>query len=160
MELSPDGTRAYLNEVGEGTISGIDTKTYKVVGTIDTYAETLGGLAINGDGSVLLAVDTVNNTVVAIDTRTAAVLTTTPVTATTTDFYPRAVLSPDGMELYYYGDDDQLQIISLVPHNDFPVAHAPVVNAPNANGVVTGHLTVTDSNGDPLTFSAVPAKGP
>ncbi|NIH98820.1 YVTN family beta-propeller protein/VCBS repeat-containing protein [Mycolicibacterium fluoranthenivorans] len=159
VELSPDGTRAYLNEVGEGTISGIDTKTYKVVGTIDTYAETLGGLAINGDGSVLLAVDTVNNTVVAIDTRTAAVLTTTPVTATTTDFYPRAVLSPDGMELYYYGDDDQLQIISLVPHNDFPVAHAPVVNAPNANGVVTGHLTVTDSNGDPLTFSAVPAKG-
>ncbi len=88
VELSPDGTRAYLNEVGEGTISGIDTKTYKVVGTIDTYAETLGGLAINGDGSVLLAVDTVNNTVVAIDTRTAAVLTTTPVTATTTDFYP------------------------------------------------------------------------
>lgn len=159
VELSPDGTRAYLNEVGEGTISGIDTKTYKVVGTIDTYAETLGGLTINGDGSVLLAVDTVNNTVVAIDTRTAAVLTTTPVTATTTDFYPRAVLSPDGMELYYYGDDDQLQIISLVPHNDFPVAHAPVVNAPNANGVVTGHLTVTDSNGDPLTFSAVPAKG-
>ncbi len=70
------------------------------------------------------------------------------------------MLSPDGMELYYYGDDDQLQIISLVPHNDFPVAHAPVVNAPNANGVVTGHLTVTDSNGDPLTFSAVPAKGP
>ncbi|WP_170847425.1 Ig-like domain-containing protein [Mycolicibacterium fluoranthenivorans] len=159
VELSPDGTRAYLNEVSDGTISGIDTKTYKVVGTIDTYAETLGGLTINGDGSVLLAVDTVNNTVVAIDTRTAAVLTTTPVTATTTDFYPRAVLSPDGTELYYYGDDDQLQIISLVPHNDFPVAHAPVVNAPGTNGVVTGHLTVTDSNGDPLTFSAVPARG-
>lgn len=159
VEMSPDGTRAYLNEVTEGTIFAIDTKTYKVVGTVDTYPEAVGGLTIGGDGSVLLAVDTVNNRVLAFDTLTAALLTATPVTATTTGFYPGAVLSPDGMELYYVGDDDQLQIISLVPHNDFPVAHAPVVNAPGTGGVVTGHLTVADSNGDSLTFSAAPTKG-
>lgn len=159
VEISPDGTRAYLNEVTEGTIFAIDTKTYKVVGTVDTYPEAVGGLTIGGDGSVLLAVDTVNNRVIALDTLTAALLTATPVTATTTGFYPGAVLSPDGMELYYVGDDDQLQIVSLVPHNDFPVAHAPVVNTPGTGGVVTGHLTVTDSNADPLTFSAAPTKG-
>ena len=52
--------------------------------------------------------------------------------------------------------------VPISPKNTAPVAAAPVVGTPNAGtGVVTGRVSATDADGDPLTYStpATTAKG-
>ena len=44
--------------------------------------------------------------------------------------------------------------------NTNPVAAKPIINPPNASGVVTGSVSVTDADGDPLTYAlSKPANG-
>ena len=48
--------------------------------------------------------------------------------------------------------------VKVLPANKVPVKVDPTVNAPDANGVVTGTLNVTDADGDTLTYTASKAK--
>lgn len=161
MTISPDGKRVYVNDVDAGMISVLDTKTNEVVGSIPFSAQTLGGIALNDDGSVLLAVDTITNSVLAFDTTdNYAQIATVHTNAPTPGYYPGLSLSPDGMELYY-GSDNGLQVVSLVPQNAKPVAAGVSIAPPNASGVVTGAVGVADDDEDRLTYTvtAAPGKG-
>lgn len=161
MTISPDGKRLYVNDVDAGTVSVFDTKTDKVVDTFSTPISTLSGFTASRDGTVLYAVDTTTNSVVAFETLSGNYdqLATAPVGSTTVDFYPGALLSPDGQELYYVSDQG-LQVISLVPANAFPTV-TPTLNTPGTTGVVTGAVGGNDTNGDPLkyTTTGAPTKG-
>ncbi|TQR83272.1 hypothetical protein D8S82_28010 [Mycobacterium hodleri] len=161
MTISPDGKRVYVNDVDAGTVSVFDTKTDKVVDTFSTPISTLSGFTVSRDGTVLYAVDTTTNSVVAFETLSGNYdqLATAPVGSTTVDFYPGALLSPDGQELYYVSDQG-LQVISLVPANAFPTV-TPTLNTPGTTGVVTGAVGGNDTNGDPLKYTTTggPTKG-
>lgn len=159
--MSPDGTKLYVNDADAGQILVIATKTDTVAGIIDTAADTVGSLIVNKDGTLLFAVDTETNQVLAFETAsgTYTQLAAANTDGTTVDYYPGITMSPDGMELYY-GSDQGLQVISLVPANTFPTV-TPTVNTPGINGVVTGAIGGDDTNGDPLKYTATgaPAKG-
>lgn len=161
MAMSPDGKRLYVNDVDAGTVSVFDTKTDKVVDSFATPVSALSGFTTSRDGTVLYAVDTATNSVVAFETVSGnyAQLATMPVGSTTSDFYPGVLTSPDGQELYYVSDQG-LQVISLVPANAFPTV-TPTVSAPGTTGVVTGAVGGNDTDGDPLKYTATgtPTKG-
>ena len=50
MAVSPDGTRAYVTNLGSGTVSVIDTDTNTVIATI-TVGSGPAGVAVSPDGT-------------------------------------------------------------------------------------------------------------
>jgi len=163
LQISPDGSRVYVNDVDSGEIKVIDTKTNTVADTIDVPVDTLGGVTLNGDGSVLLAVDTLSNSVVAFETTTGDydVLTAVPTTVTTVGYYPGATLSPDGTQFYYLADNGAVQVISLVPPDAKRTIGAPVLNtADPTTGAITGTVAAIPA-GTKLTYTLIspPANG-
>ncbi|MDO8309171.1 MAG: YncE family protein [Actinomycetota bacterium] len=54
LAISPDGRRAYVSNWGSGSVSVINTRTRKVVTTIDLGKTMPGALAVSPDGSRLL----------------------------------------------------------------------------------------------------------
>ncbi|PEG34173.1 hypothetical protein CQY20_26815 [Mycolicibacterium agri] len=126
--VNPAGTRVYVNDVDEGVITVLDAKNHKVLGTINVTPETLSGITLSKDGSLLFAVDSVDGAVRVYDTTANHVLLTTVDLDTTTEgYYPGAVLSPDGRELYY-STDQGIQVISVLPATAASTPGAPVGN--------------------------------
>jgi YVTN family beta-propeller protein len=163
VEISPDGTRMYVNDVDAATITVYDTKTNTVIGSFATPFETLGPLAVGKDGSVLLAVDTVANAVVAFDTSTGdyTQLAAVPTTTTTDGYYPGAALSPDGTQFYYVADNGAVQVISLIPPDAKRTIGAPVLNTSDpTTGAITGTVAAIPA-GTKLTYTLIsrPANG-
>jgi YVTN family beta-propeller protein len=91
--LSPDGTRLYVTNGNDDTVSVIDSATDRVVTTIDVApyedapkSTAPQGLAITPDGATLFVANGGNNDVAVVDTATANVRGLIP-----TGWYPSAV---------------------------------------------------------------------
>lgn len=160
MAISPDSKRVYISDVSDGYIGVFNSVTNKFDGSIATVPNTTTSLAVSSDGSVLYAVNSSTNEVVAYNTATFAQISTTAMGSATGAYYPDAALSPDGQQ-FYYTSDAGLQIVSLVPGgNTTPVVGTSTSTGPAAGtGVVTGSVGVTDGDNDKLTYTATPAKG-
>src|SRR4029077_4311946 len=74
IAVSPDGTRAYVNNVGSGTTSVVDTKSNLVVATIAVGSGPYG-VAISPDGSHAYIANN-SGTVSVIDTSSNSVVST------------------------------------------------------------------------------------
>ena len=104
-----------------------------------------------------------NDTVVAIDVATAAVVSTvttdpTPDTVST----PALAVAADGTIYQTDSTDNALRILHMGtvtgPTNNAPVIGTPIVGTPNAQtGVVTGTIVASDADGDTLTYSVAAA---
>ncbi|MGK2854262.1 MAG: Ig-like domain-containing protein, partial [Microbacteriaceae bacterium] len=156
VAVSADNTKLYVTGANSPLYT-VETKKYTVVGTADIGLDALT-VTTSKDGSLLLVSGT-DGRIGVFDAKTLTRLSSVELDEETYSAFAPFTLSPDGMRAYTF-NGDQLQTISLVPPNAFPTAHSPNINAPNSSGVVTGNLTVTDSNGDKLTFTATkPAYG-
>ena len=155
VTVSPDGKTAYIGDFATGTISVVETTKY----TGHRHPGRQPGDRRRTRGqSRRVAVDGAQLRHPRLGRAMTSPRTTTPLTsasanATTELNFSEAALSPDGQQLYYTSDG-ALQVISLVPANQFPVKNLPTINAPNAaTGVVTGTVGVTDPNNDKLTYT-------
>ncbi|MBI3226837.1 MAG: hypothetical protein HYZ39_17465, partial [Mycolicibacterium cosmeticum] len=155
--LSPDGKRLYVNDAGAGKVLAFDTATNTVAGEFTNFSGGLGGITVSGDGSVLMAVYTNINAVVAFDLTAwnfGGAIKVVNVGVHTDGYYPGAVLSPDGKEYSYVADDGSLQVISLSSAGATRAIPAPVLRTANpVTGAVSG--TVTDATGKKLTYTLV-----
>ncbi|MHA3022321.1 Ig-like domain-containing protein [Mycobacterium sp. BMJ-28] len=153
--VSPDGKRLYVNDVDAGSVLVFNTATDNLLTSFSNSDGALGSITLNGDGSVLLAVNTDLNAVVVYETTSGAFTPISVVAAgvSTVGYYPAAALSPDGKELTYLADDGMLQVISVATGAPRAIP-APILGAPNpVTGAVTG--TVTDATGKKLTYSLI-----
>jgi VCBS repeat-containing protein len=157
FDISPDGKFLYVGDWNDGIIDVIDTKTYRVVGGFQTEPESIDEIVVNKDSTLLMVMNFQSQAVDVYDiTNDYALLQSVPTDATTELNWPEAVLSPDGMQLYYTSDG-ALQIISLVPPNHAPVANGDTPGDPNAAGVVTGDVGITDGDDDVLKYTVTVA---
>ncbi len=112
---------------------------------------TFGGSASTGKGSVTVNADGTFTYTPTAAARHAAAL---PGAGTSTDTFTITV--SDG-----YGGSAAVPVtVTIVPGNNAPVAGTTSAGAPNAStGVVTGSVTATDPNNDPLTYTGSAATG-
>lgn len=78
VAITPDGTHAYVTNVGSNTVSVINTATNTVATTI-AVGSSPEGVAITPDGARAYVTNNTSNTVSVIDTATNAVVMTIPV---------------------------------------------------------------------------------
>lgn len=156
VAINAAGTIVFVAGSDSG-VYALETQRYTPVWAVDIGVKA-GALLLNRDGTLLLA-KTDGGTFTTLDATTLTPLGVftpdTPYSYAT----PGLLLSPDGMQAYTI-IGDQLQILSLLPPNAFPVTGDPTINAPSPTGVVTGRLTISDTDGDTLTLTASkPAHG-
>lgn len=104
IAFTPDGSKAYVTEVGDGTVSVIDTASRTVKTTIPVT--TPGGLSVRGvvvspDGLYAYVSDEADSVVVQIDTSTDTKTSTTLSVAAPGPY--GLAFSPDGGELWTGG---------------------------------------------------------
>jgi YVTN family beta-propeller protein len=116
LAVSPDGTRLYVANSGSGTVSVINTATYKLVdtnpstSTIDSIkvGSSPTAVAIAPDGSRVYVTNRGANTVSAIDTKTNTMTNTIAVGP-----QPSSVkISPDGSLAYVANGNDTISVIN------------------------------------------------
>ena len=94
--LSPGGRLAYVANLGDDTVSVVDTATHTVVGEPIAVGDGPNTLALTGDGTRLYVSNTRSDSVTVVDTATRRAAATVAVGA----FPDAIVLSPDGKRLY------------------------------------------------------------
>jgi gliding motility-associated-like protein len=122
---------AYVANVGDNTVSVINTATQKVTATIQVGNSPIG-VSVSPDGSrvYVAVVGATAGGVAVINTATNTVITTVPIT-----YYPNNVLvSPDGTKVYVTNGHNLLNVIStatntitgsVVLNSPFPIAISP-----------------------------------
>jgi len=104
VAFTPDGTKAYVTETGDGTVTVIDTTTRLVTTTITVATPTtatLRDIAVSPDGKYAYVGDGANARIDQIDTATDT-LTATTVAVAAPGPYGLA-FSPDGSQLWAGG---------------------------------------------------------
>jgi len=98
LSLTPDGSRLYVANNGDVTISVIDTTTFQVVATIPLGSAPQGpqSVPISPDGKRAYAINYDGGNVAVIDTSTNAVITT----IAGFDHPTTGAVTPDGSQLY------------------------------------------------------------
>jgi|GEM_PF-122317 len=94
VAATPDGKRAFVPNIGSGTVTVLDLKT----GSVETHIETgegAEGIAMSPDGSTVWVTNRGANTVSIIDTESLEILSELP----SPEFPIRAAFSPDGMHV-------------------------------------------------------------
>ena len=91
LALAPDGTRAYVANIGSGTVTMLDPWGRHVLRTVRT-GRGAEGLAVTPDGAELWVANREENTVVILDAATMAPLDT----VRSGDFPIRVAFTPDG----------------------------------------------------------------
>lgn len=91
VALSPDGARAYVANIGSGSVSVIDLKARTLIRNLPT-GDGAEGIALSPGGGTLWVTNRAADTVSVIDTKTLAVAATLP----SADFPIRAATTPDG----------------------------------------------------------------
>ena len=128
IAVHPDGSRVYVANKGDGTLSVIDVATRVV---IDTIAVGLGPqmVAVAPDGGHAYVSNRDENTVDAIDLATGTVIDTVPV-----DVGPLGLqVHPDGDRLYVaHALDGTVVVLDLPTHAR--LATIPAGNSPHAWG--------------------------
>jgi YVTN family beta-propeller protein/VCBS repeat-containing protein len=162
LAFSPDRTKLYVSSA-DGSVTVIDTKTRAVAKSIQVGGVPTG-VAVSRDGTALVITDNAGR-VSTFDASTGTPLDYVAPRATSNPLSqrPSAVMSPDGTELYVTDyDEGVVHVVSLTPPNARPTVGTPTKTTPNAStGALTGTVGVTDSDGDPLTYtvSGAPSKG-
>jgi YVTN family beta-propeller protein len=105
IAITPDGTRAYVADVGSGNVAVIDTATNTVVGSPIPMGDDTPDVAITPDGSRAYAP---HGTVTVIDIATNTV-TGTPITLGATAF--GLAITPDGARAYAAASPDSVRVI-------------------------------------------------
>ncbi|MBB2992500.1 YVTN family beta-propeller protein/VCBS repeat-containing protein [Mycolicibacterium iranicum] len=160
LTFGADSSRVYLSDPS-GSVHIIDTATHEIVDSIAVGAGTPFDVAVSPDGTTLFVARSGDGKLSVYDIASKAELTTVVANPYLVDGPAAIAVSPDGTQLYWADfSNNKVHLISLTGPNQNPVAGAPVVNAPNGSGVVTGSVGVTDPEGNPLTATASrPGKG-
>ena len=112
LAVTPDGSKVYVANAGEGTVSVIDTATKQVVGDPVFVGGEPFDVAVSPDGSWVYVANNGDGTVSVIDTTTDQVVDTITVGAGDTRSGPYAVaVSPDGSQLYVGRNDDTVWVV-------------------------------------------------
>jgi YVTN family beta-propeller protein len=97
VAVTPDGSKVYVANQNDGTVSVIATATNTVVGSPITVGTLPFGVAVTPDGSKVYVANFASNTVSVIDTATNTVVGS-PLTG---GFFPFGVaVTPDGGKVY------------------------------------------------------------
>jgi YVTN family beta-propeller protein/VCBS repeat-containing protein len=160
LAFGSDGSRLYVSDPA-GSVKVIDTATREVIDSITVATGAPYDVAVSDDGTTLFVARGDDGKLSVYDLATKAELTSVVANPFLVDGPPRIALSPDGTQLYWTDlGNDRIHVISLVAPNSPPVAGIPVINAPGQSGVVTGSVTATDAEGNPLTFVvSTPGRG-
>jgi YVTN family beta-propeller protein len=128
--LTPEGTKVYITNILDNTVSVIDTATNTVAGLPIPVGNAPQGVAITPDGTQAYVTNSGSNTVSVIKTANRAVVTTIPVGGEPTG----VAFTPDGTHAYVANTGS-----STVTVNN-PVA---VAVSPNGQDV---YVAKTESN--------------
>lgn len=160
LTVTPNNAKLYA-ATADGSVTVFDTRTRAVVGTI-----AVGGAAtamtVSKDGTALVVTDA-GGRVQVFDAVRGGLLDDLSTRATPGGQTAAAVTSPDGTEVYVTdATAGVVHVVALTPPNARPTVGTPTLGTPNATtGAVTGSVGVTDSDGDPLSYSVsgAPTKG-
>ena len=160
LVFNADGSRVFVADP-TGSIRIIDTTSRQVIDSIPIAVGVPYDVAVSADGTTLFVARSDDGKLSVYDIATRAELTTIVANPYLIGGPPAIALSSDGAQLYWTDfSSDRIHVISLIAPNVVPIAAAPVVNAPDASGVVTGSVVVVDPDGDPLTHTvSTPGKG-
>jgi YVTN family beta-propeller protein len=142
IAVSADGTRVYVSNYGDDTVSVIDTATNRVLTNIPV-GDQPKGVAISPDGTHVFVSSFRSDIVSVIETATDRVLTNIPVENNPTGI----TVSPDGTRVYVSNQESQrVSVIDTVTNRvlwNIPVGGAPRGVAINPDGT---RVYVANSN--------------
>lgn len=131
VALSPDASRAWVANIGSGTVSVIDLETSQKLADIETGAGA-EGIAVSPDGRQVWVTNTRADTVSVVDASTMKVTAAVPAGS----FPIRVALTPDGtLALVTSAGDGSLRAydaarVEFAWRLDIPAAALPVEGAP------------------------------
>ncbi len=152
MSLSRE-PKVYVANYNSSTVSVINTATNNSVTTLNVGSKPTS-LAVSPDGSmVVIARD--DDNIAIIDTKTTTVIGAQHVLDSTTPLGGHVVaFDSNGRVLITDAADHTVRVVGLARGNTTPVAaDDPTMDTIDSNGVVTGALNITDSDGDSLTYT-------
>jgi YVTN family beta-propeller protein len=94
--VSPDGTKTYVSNTADGTVSVINNATNTVIGSPITVGSSPNGVAITPDGTKAYVANQNSNNVSVIDTASNSVIATVTVGTTPVG----VAITPDGLRAY------------------------------------------------------------
>ncbi|KRE27642.1 hypothetical protein ASG82_14760 [Mycobacterium sp. Soil538] len=109
VAFSPNGTRAYVANALDNTVSVIDTATNSVTATI-AVGEMPRGVAVNPAGTRAYVTNLLDGTVSVIRTSTNTVVATIPVGTSA----ERVAVSPGGTRVYVIGSQENGSTLSVI----------------------------------------------
>ena len=117
-------------------------------------------ISLSADRSLAFVANS-NDTVSIIDTRTNAVIRTATVDSAAESGAHGITVGTDGRLYVTDAFDNSLRILTIARVNSAPTTGTPIVQPPNASGVVTGTIPVNDADNDSLTITVTtpPAHG-
>ncbi|MGE0778895.1 Ig-like domain-containing protein [Mycolicibacterium sp.] len=160
LTIAPDGSRVFVADP-TGGVKIIDTAAHEVVDSITVAVGVPSDVAVSPDGTMLFVGKADDGKLSVYDIATKAELTTVHYLPYLNISAPVMTLSPDGAYLYLTDSaNDRVWLVQLEQPNPPPLVGEPVVNAPNASGVVTGSVTVIDAVSPTLSYViGQPSKG-
>jgi YVTN family beta-propeller protein/VCBS repeat-containing protein len=105
LALSPDGSRAYVTDIGSGTLKVIDTATNTIIASIGVGFTS--GVAVSPDGTTVYVTNSSNGTMSVVDTATNAVTRT----YSGLNSPSRVFVTPDGTKIYVADDGGALRMV-------------------------------------------------
>ncbi|HPZ94064.1 MAG TPA: beta-propeller fold lactonase family protein, partial [Mycobacterium sp.] len=140
VAVSPDGTRVYVANNGQNSVSVISTATNLVTGTIGVGAAP-SGLAVTPSGARVYVANNTANTVSVIDTVSDTVIATVAVGARPTG----VAVAPDGTRVYV--TNNNASTVSVIDTaSDTVIATIAVGTNPTGVAVTPDGTTVYVSN--------------
>jgi len=146
MVVTPDVSRIYVANNGNGTVSAINTATNTVAATINVGQQPTG-ICISPDGSKVYVATVISNSVAVISTATNSVIQTyNSLFNSPTDI----ALSSDGKLLYVAnGLSNSLAVLDVTSTANRVLANIPAANA----GVLGNFIAPGNCSGSPVTFT-------
>ena len=143
------GNRVYVTNTDDDTVSVITTANNEVTRLVNVGDQPMG-IAITPNDLRVYVTNFGSDTISIIDTSTFTVITV-PVTHGPTDIE----INPAGTKATITHVDDNTVTVLLLVGNEPPVVSQTVGTPDQNTGVVTGSVSATDADGDPLTYAVI-----
>jgi len=151
--VSPDGSKVYISNGGDQTISVVSTATNSVIAKITGLGVEAWGMSISPDGSRLYVANNFSDFVSVIDTNTNAVIGSIQVGYSPFD----TCVSPDGTILYV--SDEVLNEVTVINASTFAVIKTiPVGRYPYGLTISADGTRLYVANDDDNTVSVIDTK--